>query len=324
MKTPRIILSLTLAACALVSPLHAEEFPTKQIHIVVPYAPGGTSDVLARAVQPELTRLLEQTVVVENRAGGASVIGTNVVAKSPPDGYTLLVGDTSLFVNPSLTPKTLPYDTERDFQGITMLARAPLYLLVKASSPFKDAKELVAYAKTHPGKLTYSSGGNGSSPHMIGEMFKLAAGVDLLHVPYGGGAPAVRALLAGEVDIYFGGTTAAPQIHAGTMRALAVTGSERDQLLSDVPTFQELGIDDMEDGYTYWGMFAPAGVESERASLLSKAIHDAMKSQEFHNTLETRGLTAAPNSPQEHTAQFKQMLKDWQSIVQRANIQVSE
>ncbi len=301
----------------------AQAFPEHSIRVVVPYAPGGTSDVLARMLQPALNKASGQSFVVDNRAGGASVIGTRSVASAAPDGYTLLVGDTSLFVNPSLL-KSLPYDTAKDFRGVTMLARSPLYLLVNAKHSAKTLADLIAYAKAHPGELTYSSGGYGSSPHMVGEMFKLAAGVDITHVPYQGGAPAVQALLAGQVDMYFGGSTAAPQISAGKMRALAVGGGERDQLLPEVPTFKEAGVAGMEDAYTYWGIFAPAAVPNDRVQTLSQYFHQAMKSPEFTSMLPQRGLSAVPNTPEEHTRQMNQMIADWKKVVEQGGIRTDK
>lgn len=297
------------------SSAQAADYPNHPVRIIVPYAAGGTSDILARLLQPALADATKQSFIVENKSGGASVIGTNVVARSDPDGYTLLVGDTALFVNPSTLKETIPYDTAQAFKGVTMLGRAPLYLLINAKSPFKDLASLIAYAKANPGKLAFSSGGNGSSPHVVGKMFEQAAHVSMLHVPYQNGAQGVQALLRGDVDIYFGGSSAVPQIQAGLLRALAVGGTHRDSLIKEIPTFSELGIAGMDEAYTYWGIFAPAATDPSRIAKLNDYFGYATKQPSYQAALKSRAIENMFNTPEESTEQLHSMIKFWAHVV---------
>ncbi len=311
------VLALLLAA----PPAMAESFPERPMRIVVPYPAGGTTDVLVRMLQKPVAEAAGQPLVVDNRPGGASVIGTGHVAQSAPDGYTVLGGDLSMLVNPSLL-KNMPYDTARDFRGVTMLARAPLVLLVHPSVPAKTLDELIALARAKPGMLNFASGGYGTSTHMAGEMFRRAAGIEIEHVPYQGVAPAMTALLGGQVQMYFGGTTTAlSYIQSGKLRALAVTGASPSPLLPDVPTFESRGIKGV-NADTFWGVYAPAKTPDAVIAKLNQYYTAALRDPEVLKRTRELGLELIGNSAEAHTAQMRQMIKDWGEFVARAGIKL--
>ncbi|MGY0134240.1 tripartite tricarboxylate transporter substrate binding protein [Bordetella bronchiseptica] len=299
----------------------SQTFPERALRVVVPYPPGGTTDVLVRLLQKPVADAAGQSVVVDNRPGGASVIGTSHVAQAAPDGYTVLGGDLSVLVNPSLM-KNLPYDTVRDFRGVTMLARAPLVLLVHPSVPANSLDELIALAKARPGTLNFASGGYGTSTHMAGEMFRRAAGIDVVHVPYQGVAPAMSALLGGQVQMYFGGTTTGlPHIQSGKLRALAVTGEEPSPLLPGVPTFVSRGIQGV-NADTSWGVYAPARTPDAVIEKLNAYYTGALRDPAVQQRTRDLGLTLIGNSAAEHTAQMKKMIGDWGAFVKEADIRL--
>jgi tripartite-type tricarboxylate transporter receptor subunit TctC len=291
------------------------------MRIIVPFPAGGTTDVLVRLLQKPVTEASGQSLVVENRAGGASVIGTGIVARSEPDGYTVVGDDLSMLVNPSLI-KDIPYDTLKDFRGVTMMARAPLVLLVNPEVPAKTLEELIALAKAKPGTVNFASGGYGSSTHMAGEMFRRAAGINITHVPYQGVAPAMTALLGGQIQIYFGGTTTALNyVQAGKLRALAVTGDTPSPLLPGVPTFNSRGIKGV-NADTYWGIYAPAKTPDDVIARLNKFYTTALRDPEVLKRAREFGLELIGNSADEHTAQMRQMIKSWQEFITQANIKL--
>lgn len=299
----------------------AGTFPDHPMRIIVPFPAGGTTDVLVRLLQKPVTEASGQSLVVENRAGGASVIGTGIVARSEADGYTILGDDLSMLVNPSLI-KNIPYDTLKDFRGVTMMARAPLVLLVNPEVPAKTLEELIALAKAKPGTINFASGGYGSSTHMAGEMFLRAAGINITHVPYQGVAPAMTALLGGQVQIYFGGTTTALNyVQAGKLRALAITGDTPSPLLPGVPTFVSRGIKGV-NADTYWGIYAPAKTPDDVIAKLNKYYTTALRDPEVVKRAREFGLELIGNSAAEHTAQMRQMVKSWQEFITQANIKL--
>lgn len=299
----------------------AGTFPDHPMRIIVPFPAGGTTDVLVRLLQKPVTEASGQSLVVENRAGGASVIGTGIVARSEADGYTILGDDLSMLVNPSLI-KNIPYDTLKDFRGVTMMARAPLVLLVNPEVPARTLEELIALAKAKPGTINFASGGYGSSTHMAGEMFQRAAGITITHVPYQGVAPAMTALLGGQVQIYFGGTTTALNyVQAGKLRALAVTGDTPSPLLPGVPTFVSRGIKGV-NADTYWGIYAPARTPDDVIARLNKFYTTALRDPEVVKRAREFGLELIGNSAEEHTAQMRKMVKSWQEFITRANIKL--
>jgi len=320
MKIKNMLLALLAVSMAGISAVaQSETFPDRAMRVVVPYPPGGTTDVLIRLLQKPVADASGQTVVVDNRPGGASVIGTSQVAQAAPDGYTVLSGDLSMLVNPSLM-KSLPYDTVRDFRGVTMLASAPLLLLVHPSVPANNLEELIALAKAKPGTLNFASGGYGTSTHMAGEMFRRATGTDIVHVPYQGVAPAMAALLAGQVQIYFGGTTTGLQyIQSGKLRALAITGQTPSPLLPDVPTFVSRGIQGV-NADTYWGIYAPAKTPDAVIQKLNAYYTSALRDPALQQQTRDLGLTLIGNSADEHTAQMQKMIGDWGKFVKEADI----
>src|SRR5205085_4512805 len=251
------------AACLVVAafgqPTEAQTFPAKPVKLVVPFPPGGPLDAAGRAIADKLTQTWGQPVVVDNKPGAGGNIGADLVAKSPPDGYTVVMGALSTHaVNPSLYP-TMPYDAAKDFAPITLVAVTPNVLVVNPSLPVHSVKELIAYAKANPGKLSFGSGSNGSAGHLAGELFKVDAGVDMTHIPFKGGAPATQALLAGDTQLMFDNlANAMPQVKAGKLRALAVTTAERSKLAPDLPTMAEAGLRGF-DISTWFGLLAPAG-----------------------------------------------------------------
>lgn len=310
----------TSALCAAL-PATAETFPERAMRVVVPYPAGGTTDVLIRMLQGPVAAASGQSVVVDNRSGGASVIGTSHVAQSAPDGYTVLGGDLAILVNPSLL-KDLPYDTKNDFRGVTTLARAPLVLLVNPSVKANTLEELIEYAKANPGKLNFASGGYGTSTHMAGEMFRRATGLDIVHVPYQGVAPAMTALLGGQVDMYFGGTTTGlPHIQSGKLRALAVTGEQSSPLLPDVPTFVSRGIQGV-NADTFWGIYAPAKTPDAVIEKLNAFYTAALKDPTVQQRTKELGLTLIGNDAAAHTAQMREMIDSWSKFVKDADIRL--
>ena len=237
----------------------AQPYPTRPLRIIVPFAPGGASDVIARILSLKLNESLGQTVVVDNRPGAGANIGIGLAAKAPADGYTLLVASSAFTVNPTLY-KNPPYDPNKDFQMITCVGSSPNMVAVHPSHPAKSVKELIELIRSQPGKHNFSSPGAGTTPHLSGEMFRLAFNIDLRHVPYNGAGPQIQSLLGAQVPIGFASAPSfAPQVKAGTLRGLAVTAEKRMTLLPDVPAMGELGYKGL-DADTFQGLFMPAGV----------------------------------------------------------------
>ena len=310
-----------IALCAL-SPTSARAFPERPIKIVIPYGPGGGTDNLVRMLVPALTKSFGQTVVVENRPGAATVIGTELVAKAEPDGYTLLASDSAFVINPSLFKDKLPFDTLKDFTGVTMMATAPVLLVTHPSVAAKTLAELLAAAKAKPGSLNYASGGNGTSTHLAAELMKLAAGVDITHIPYKGTGPAMNDLLGGQVNMQFAGISTAKQhVEAGKLRAIALTGEKRNPAMPDVPTFSEVGIEGV-DADSYWGIYAPAGTPLDIVKTLNEHLVKALKSPEIAKRTAELGYLPMGNTPEEQTALTRKMVAQWIDVVKRANIKV--
>lgn len=317
----RLLALLALAALGLGSNAHAQTFPTKPIRLVVPFAPGGGTDNLMRIVVPEVSASLGQQINIDNKPGGGSVGGTDIVAKAPADGYTILASDSAFVTNPGLM-KNLPYQTLRDFTGITMMARAPVILVVHPSVPAKTIGELVALAKAKPGTLNYASGGNGSSTHLAGELLKQVAGIDIVHVPYKGSGPAMNDLIAGQVQMSFSGISSARQyIESGQLRVLALTGDKRNPALPNVPTFDESGLRGV-DAETYWGLYAPAATPADVVKILNQHFTKALKSPQLAQRLADLGYETIANAPEAHTPQVKQMIAGWIAIIEKAGIKI--
>jgi len=317
----RLLAFFAIALLGLVGNAGAQTFPNKAIRIVVPYAPGGGTDILIRTVSGEASASLGQQLVIDNRPGGATVGGTDSVAKAPADGYTILAADSTFFTNPGLM-KSLPYQTTRDFTGIIMMAKAPVILLLHPSVPAKTIGELIALAKAHPGTLNYASGGNGSSTHLAGELLKQVAGINIVHVPYKGTGPAMNDLVAGQVQMAFSGISSARQyVESGQLRALALSGDRRNPALPDVPTFAESNLGGV-DAETYWGLYAPTATPAEAVKVLNKHMVKVLRMPQITQRLAELGYETIANTPQEHTAQMKQMIDAWTAVIEKAGIRI--
>ncbi|MBM3596573.1 MAG: tripartite tricarboxylate transporter substrate binding protein [Alphaproteobacteria bacterium] len=318
----RILCCLFAIAALLAGPathVSAQSFPAKSVRLVVPYAPGGGTDNLVRILAPVITANSGQQIIIDNRPGAGGTIGTDIVARSAPDGYTILAADSAFVVNPGLL-RNMPYDTLKTFRGVTMLAQAPVILVAHPSVPVKTLGEFVSLAKSKPGMLTYASGGNGSAPHLAGELLKLAAGIDVLHVPYKGTAPAMNDLLAGQVSVQFSGISSSKQhIDAGKLNALAVTGARRNPAVASVPTFIESGIAGI-DADSYWGIYAPTGTPDSVIAALNDHFVRAMRAPQLADRLTQLGFEPIANSPAEHDRQMRAMIASWTDLIKRANI----
>jgi tripartite-type tricarboxylate transporter receptor subunit TctC len=307
------------AAALAASPAAAQDYPTRPVRVIVPYAPGGASDILARLVQPHLERALGQSFVVDNRGGGASQVGTQAIATAAPDGYLIGVIDSAFVINPGLFAGKLPYDTRKDFAPISLLATTPLVLVVHPSVAANSAQELVALAKAKPGEITFASAGLGTAIHLAGEQFRQVAGVDINHIPYRGGGPSVIDLLAGKVNFTF---STIPSIHehvrAGRVRALGVTGM-RSSHLPDVPSMAEAGLAGV-DSSPLFGMVAPAAVPAAIVSRLSEAAARAVREGALNQRLIEIGYVPVGSGPAEFRTRIDEEVDKWTRIIQTANI----
>ena len=283
---------------ALSPPVHAQAWPSKPIKLVVNFPAGGAADQIARAIAAPLGEALGQPVVVDNRGGAGGNIGGEVVAKSPPDGYTLLMTSGGLVsINPSIYPK-MTFNPAKDLVPVAAAARVLVYLEVRTSLPVNDAKSFIAYLKANPGKLSYGSPGNGSSPHLAGEMFKDMSQTFAIHVPYRGAAPAMQDLLGGQIDFMFDPGIGLNQVRAGKLKLLAVGSSKRSPLFPDVPTLSEVGLKGF-DADTIFGIYAPAGLAPEHITRLNTEVNKILTSVGFKDRIAALGGEAAPMSPAE-------------------------
>lgn len=293
----------------------AETFPSKPITMVVPFSAGGTTDILARIVGQYLGNKFGQSVVIENRDGAGGNIGTQLVARAKADGYTLLMGTVGTHaINASLYKK-LNYDHIKDFQPLTRVAMVPNLLVVNPSRPYRSVRELIEYAKAHPGQVTFASSGNGSSIHLSGELFKQLAGVDMLHVPYRGSAPAVTDLLGGQVDIMFDNMPSAIQhVRSNALVPLAVTPATRSPELPDVPTIAEAGVPGYE-ATSWFGLFAPAGTPAEVVKVLHEAITEALHDKEVIEKFSAQGAQVHSETPEQFAEFIAAETAKWADVV---------
>jgi tripartite-type tricarboxylate transporter receptor subunit TctC len=318
-----LIAALASLALAPLAPAAAQDFPSRPVRFIVPYAAGGSGDLLARLLGNKLASLWGQQVVVDNRAGGGGLIGTEAAARSDPDGYTLyLATDGPLTVAASLY-KRVPYDWKRDFAPVSMLAVGYQVLIVRAAFPARDLKELIALARQKPGELNYASIGIGSAPHLGAELFKSVAKVDITHVPYrGSSAQAITALIAGDVAVFLVGTsTAVPHIKSGALRGLAVTAGKRVDGLADVPTFAEAGLPGV-DVSLWFAVLVPSGTPTVIIKKLNADIAQIVADPEFKQALAVRGFEAVAGSP-EQLAEFldKDYVK-FRDLISKLGLQV--
>jgi tripartite-type tricarboxylate transporter receptor subunit TctC len=297
----------------------AAPYPNKPIRMIAPSGAGGPVDVICRAVSQGLGEVLGQQLVVENRVGAAGLIGTETVVKSAPDGYTLLFGFSGpLAIVPNLNPNT-PYDPQRDLVAISQVAAAPYVLLVHPSVPAKSVKQLVTLAKSRPGKMNFGSGGTGVGIHMAGELFKVAAGVNIVHVPYKGAAPAMTALMAGEVDMMFNGMSPAiPHIKSGRVRALAVGGAKRSSLLPELPTVKEAGFEFNTEGW--YGILAPRGTPPAIITRLHEATVRALAGPELKGILAKMAVETVGSLPADFARQIRDESALWAKVIKAAGI----
>lgn len=306
---------VTLAAMA--GRAQTAKYPSEPIKIIVPRAPGGGSDNLARLLAPGLEKKLGVPIIVDNRPDATAVLGATLVAKAKPDGYTLYLADNSFYQNPAILD-SLPYDTVKDFSAVTMMARGPVILITHPSVQASNVGELIALAKKT--NLTYASGGVGASTHLVGVMFNLRAGTNIVHVPFKGSGPALLALLGGHVSMQYGGiSSAAPYVKDGKVRAIAVTGTQRDPSIPDVPTLQESGLSGA-DVESVWGLHAPPGTPIEIRRVLRDAIAEVMRDPETTKKLAERGYGIIANTPEEHQAQTAALVNQWVEIGKTVNL----
>jgi len=315
---------LAIAAAALVAPQPAlaQAYPTKPVRMVVPFPPGGSLDIAGRLIAQKLSEAWGQTVVVENKPGAGGNIGADLVAKSPPDGYTILLGALSTHaVNPSLY-KSMPYDAAKDFAPITLIAVTPNVLVVNASSPVNNVKEFIAYAKANPGKLSFGSGSNGSAGHLAGELFKVETGTDAVHIPFKGGAPATQALLAGDTQFMFDNlANAMAQVKAGKLKALAVTTAKRSPLVPDLPTMAEAGLPGF-DISTWYGFFAPAGTPPAIVAKWNAEVTKILNSSDVRAKFVADGAEPSPNTPEQFTQMIAAELAKYAKLVKASGAKV--
>jgi len=316
----RIIAVLVAAALCWAGAAHAQSFPDRSVRIVVPFPPGGAVDILGRMVGQQLGEKWKQPVVIDNRPGGGTVLGASLVAKSPPDGYTILLTVTAHTVNATLMEK-LPFDPVKDFAPITMAASGLTILVINPALPVSSVSQLIAHAKANPGKLNFGSPGNGTAMHLSGEMFKYAAGINALHVPYKGTQPLLTALLAGEVDYTFDTGIAMEFIKAGRLKALAVTTPKRTALVPDLPTLAEAGLPGFV-AQSWYGFLAPAGTPPELVAQLSRDINATLQGPAARETLARILMEPQGTTP----AAFEQYLKDdivkWRQVIKDAGVKV--
>jgi tripartite-type tricarboxylate transporter receptor subunit TctC len=324
--TFRTLLSALLCASSLSGlPVWAQTpaYPTKPIRLVVPFTPGGSTDILARTIGQKLTEAWGLPVVIDNVPGAGGSIGADKVAKAPADGYTLLMGHIgTLAITPSIYPQ-LPYDPIKSFAPVAWVARVPNVLAIHPSLPVKSVRELVAYAKTHPGRLNFGSGGNGSAAHVAMEYLKLRSQTFMVHVPYRGAAPAVADTVAGQTQLIFTGAPALmPMIKSGRLRALAVSSPKRIGILPDVPTVAESGLPELADfeADQWYGIVAPAGTPAAVVQKLNAQINASLRSVEIMQRLNAEGAEPTPNSPEVFGKLIISEITRWKPVVQRAQL----
>jgi tripartite-type tricarboxylate transporter receptor subunit TctC len=323
--SPRIMVktvALLAAAIALASPaVRAQSYPSRPITLVVPFAAGGSNDIIARAIGRELSDAWGQPVIAENRPGAGSVIGASSVAGAPPDGYTLLLVSTTFTINAAIK-KRMPFDTLKDFTPIAFIARSPLLFVASKNLPVKSAKDALALAKSKPGEITYASAGIGSINQIAAELIATSASVKLMHVPYKGGAPALNDLLGGHVDVYVSSMPQVQQLaQSGQVNALAVTSVKRSPLLPNVPTLDEAGVSGF-DLSSWWGIVGPAGMPPDVVGKLNAAINKTLTAPEMQKFMASEGAEARAMTPQEFGDLIHSEVRRWTKVAHEANISI--
>jgi tripartite-type tricarboxylate transporter receptor subunit TctC len=301
----------------------AQDFPTKPIRLIVPFPPGGPNDIIARVVGQRMSELFKQPIIIDNRGGQAGVLGTDAVAKSAPDGYTIgITSASSLAISPTM--EKIAYDPQKDLTPITLVAAVPEMLVVASNVPAKNMEELVALCKAQPGKLNFASAGVGGLPHLAGELFKLTARIDIVHVPYRGAAPAINDLLGQQVQMTFLDLPVIlPQIKAGNLHPIALGAKQRASQAPDVPTTAEVGMPDLliENWY---GMVGPAGLPPEILAKINGLAREAMSDPQVKEKLADQGLTLVPDTPDEFRAYIISETKKWAKVIKDAGVETTK
>lgn len=317
----KICLYATLISLSLVLPeagAQSDPYPSKPVRVVVPYAPGGSNDVVSRAITPKLSEAWKQSIIVDNRAGAGSLIGTEIVVRSQPDGYTLLATSGALAINVSLY--RLSFDPLKDLAPVAFMAQMPYVLAVHPSLPVKTTQDLIKHAKANPGKLSFASAGTATATHLTGEMFKSMAKVDFLHVPYKGGGPALNAIVGNEVQVVFNVVSGTlPHVRSGRLRALAVSSVKRADVAPELPTISESGVPgfDVVSGYT---IYAPAGTPRSIVNRVNSGINDVLRQPEMKERFLALGVTPIIGTPEALTAYLKSEVTRWGKIIREMGI----
>jgi tripartite-type tricarboxylate transporter receptor subunit TctC len=323
----RLCNALLIAAAAVLGlvtglkSVHAQDYPNRPITLVIPFAPGGSTSIVGRGIAEKMSELLGEKIVIDNRPGAGGTVGTKAVARSDPDGYTLVLGYTgTLAIGPSLYRKA-GYDPRKDFAPIGMIGNAPNSLVVHPSFPASSVAELIAYARQNPGKVSFGSAGAGTASHITGEYFARSAGISLVHIPYKGTGPALVDVIGGHIPMAFAPIPAShPNVSAGTLRALAVTSSTRSGLLPDVPTIAEAGVSGF-DASLYYGLAAPAGTPRPIIDKLNKVLRDALASAEVKRQLGSDGTEITPGSPEDYADFIDKDEKKWAQLVKASGVE---
>ena len=317
----KLLGALVTGLSMLLSPVlaAAQDFPNKSIRLIVPFPPGGPNDIIARVVGQRMSELAKQPVVIENRGGQGGVLGTDVVAKAAPDGYTIAISSAgALTISPSM--EKVDYDTSKDLQLITLVATVPEMLVVATNVPVKNMSELIALAKAQPGKLNFASTGPGGMPHLAGELLKLTAKIDIVHVPYRGAAPAVNDLLGQQVQMVFLDLPVIlPQIRAGSLRAIAIGSPERAPTAMEVPTTAEAGMPDLKIE-NWYGMVAPAETPAAIVAALNQAALEAMRDPAVQEKLASQGATLIGGTPEQFRGFIESEIKKWAKVIKDAGV----
>ncbi len=317
---------MQIAGAAAASPIlaklaWAQTYPSRPVRVIVPYAPGGVTDVVARLIAQKLSEHLGKQFFVENVPGATGNIGTSQAAKAAPDGYTVLVVFSSYVVNPTLFDK-IPYDPYKDFEPVTLATTSTTVLVVNPSVPAQTVKDLVALVRANPGKYSFASAGAGTQSHLAGEQFRLSLGIDLVHVPFNGGGPAIASVVAGHTPVGFNSPTASvEQIKGGKVRALGVTGERRSQSMPEVPTMAEGGYPDIK-GDSWVGVLVPAGTSKEIVALLNREITKILALPDMKERLATLGCDTVASTPEEFAQRIRTEIETWGKVIRAANIKV--
>ena len=313
-------IALTALACATTNPgARAQDFPSKPVHLLVPFPPGGAVDIVARTLADELGKRWPANIIIDNRPGAGGTIAADAAAKAPPDGYTLVIVASGHAIVPFLYPK-LPYDVFADFTPITLLGNSPNLALVRADSPIKTLADLIAAARANPGQLSYGHAGNGTSPHLAGELLKVTAKIDITAVPYKGGAPALNDLLGGHIPLTFNNVPESiAMIRSGALRPLAVTTAKRTPILPEVPTFDESGVRGYDTG-VWWALLAPAGLAAATKTKIHRDAADSMKSLAVKERFQTLGAVPIGSTPEELAALIRADYEKWGPIIKAAGV----